>query len=67
MDNCILAQISDHSMVIQALDLSVSLNILNERVSCDDLCLSVILYGIYDRIKTVDFCISTYAFHLTVI
>ena len=45
MDNCILAQIRDHSMVIQALDLSVSLHILNERVPCDDLCLSMILYG----------------------
>ena len=54
-------------MVIQALDLGVSLNILNERVPCDDLCLSMILHSIDDRIKTVDFCISAYFFHVAVI
>ena len=54
-------------MVIQALDLGVSLNILNERVPCDDLCLSMILHSIDDRIKTVDFCISTNVRYVTVI
>ena len=34
---------------------------------CDDLCLSMILHRIDDRIKTVDFCISAYGFHVTVI
>ena len=65
--DCISTQFTDHGMVSQILNLNVSTSISNQRVPCDQLCLSVIRHRIYDRIKTIDFCISTNVRYVTVI